>query len=422
MKLSLSDCLLSVVLVAAVGCGNADFANDESFATSEHAIVGGTVSEAGTRPYQVSLQDSSGHFCGGALISSTWVLTAAHCIDSSSFKVVVGTNNLSSGGQTHSVSSTIVHESWSPYTMRNDIALVKLSSPVAASITPLALPTATIAQGLLEPGDTAVVSGWGATSEWGGSTTTLREVTVPFVSNETCNGSYPGDIYSTQVCAGYVQGKKDACYGDSGGPLVVTSQGKTYSAGIVSWGDGCARAEKYGVYTKTVAYLDWIAAKSGVTPNAPPAAVCGDGKVEGTEVCDTNTVACETLDPAFSTGEALCNATCTGWNTTSCSGDVSTEQTLTESGTLAKDAYAIVNKGWIVSSGGPFTANLSGSGDADLYVWKDVAAPAWTNYTCRPYKSGSAESCNLSGPGKYVVAVRGYATSSTYSISVTYTP
>ncbi len=111
-----------------------------------------------------------------------------------------------------------------------------------------------------QPGDMASVSGWGTLTDGGNSPNKLQKVNVPIVSNQVCNepNAYNGQITPTELCAGYAQGKKDSCQGDSGGPLVVKDNGDYYQAGIVSWGDGCAQPNKYGVYTRVSAFNEWI--------------------------------------------------------------------------------------------------------------------------------------------------------------------
>ena len=103
------------------------------------------------------------------------------------------------------------------------------------------------------------VTGWGKTEE-GTLSATLCKTTVPYVTNAECNtpGSYDGAIRTGMLCAGFREGGTDACGGDSGGPLVWHSPSGTILAGVVSWGVGCAQANKYGVYTRVSAYRDWI--------------------------------------------------------------------------------------------------------------------------------------------------------------------
>jgi secreted trypsin-like serine protease len=105
----------------------------------------------------------------------------------------------------------------------------------------------------IKPGKKAYVTGWGNTSTNSDVyPVDLREVKVPFVSRATCNArkSYNGEISSVMICAGYQEGGKDSCQGDSGGPLLVRHKRKwRLQAGVVSWGIGCARPYKYGVYS-----------------------------------------------------------------------------------------------------------------------------------------------------------------------------
>ncbi|KAJ4432547.1 hypothetical protein ANN_21170 [Periplaneta americana] len=116
--------------------------------------------------------------------------------------------------------------------------------------------------GSVSAGTSAVVSGWGTTSEGGSASTTLRQVAVPIVSDSSCNSAYSsyGGITARMICAGYTSGGKDACQGDSGGPLVANGK----LIGIVSWGAGCARPNYPGVYTKVSALRSWISSNTGV--------------------------------------------------------------------------------------------------------------------------------------------------------------
>jgi trypsin len=88
----------------------------------------------------------------------------------------------------------------------------------------------------------------------------LQKVDVPLVTTDECNKSYKNQIGDTMLCAGYPNGGKDSCQGDSGGPLVANdvATNQRYLIGVVSWGQGCARAKYYGVYSKVSAAFDWI--------------------------------------------------------------------------------------------------------------------------------------------------------------------
>lgn len=222
-------------------------------------IVGGENALVGEFPYIVSLQSGS-HFCGGSLISDEWVLTAAHCIGGSNIRIVTGAHNLKvlNGTETFSAAQTVVHPNYNRSSMDYDFALIKLngkstSRPVAINENEISIPTdSTVIE--------STTAGWGYTREgaWRLSDI-LQKVTVPLVSKETCLKSY-SDVTDQMICAGLAQGGKDSCQGDSGGPLVVFDyvKNETVLAGVVSWGEGCARPNKYGVYAKVNSVLDWI--------------------------------------------------------------------------------------------------------------------------------------------------------------------
>ena len=82
----------------------------------------------------------------------------------------------------------------------------------------------------------------------------LQQAQVPIVNRTRCDKTYPGKIHDSMICAGLKQGGIDTCQGDSGGPMVCETGEKFYLHGATSWGYGCARPEKFGVYAK-VKYL-----------------------------------------------------------------------------------------------------------------------------------------------------------------------
>ncbi|XP_041758553.1 trypsin-3 [Coregonus clupeaformis] len=216
-------------------------------------IVGGYECRKNSAPYQVSLQ-SGYHFCGGSLISSTWVVSAAHCYKSR-IQVRLGEHNIAiNEGTEQFIDSVkvIMHPSYNSRNLDNDIMLIKLSKPASLNsyVSTVALPSSCASSGTR-----CLVSGWGNLS--GSSSNypdTLRCLDLPILSSSSCNSAYPGQITSNMFCAGFMEGGKDSCQGDSGGPVVCNGQ----LQGVVSWGYGCAQRNKPGVYTKVCNYKSWI--------------------------------------------------------------------------------------------------------------------------------------------------------------------
>uniref|UniRef100_A0A8C2F7M7 Uncharacterized protein n=1 Tax=Cyprinus carpio TaxID=7962 RepID=A0A8C2F7M7_CYPCA len=231
-------------------------------------IVGGVDAFEGSWPWQVSLHSSNfgGHFCGGSLINSEWVLTAAHClpgVSASNLLVYLG-KRTQQGVNTYEISrnvvSIIVHPSYNSQTSDNDIALIHLSSTVTFNdyIKPVCL----AAQNSAFPsGTSSWITGWGDVQA-GVSLPApgiLQETMVPVVANDQCNtllGS--GSVTSNMMCAGLIEGGKDTCQGDSGGPMVSKQCSVWVQSGITSWGYGCAEPNSPGVYTRVSQYQSWI--------------------------------------------------------------------------------------------------------------------------------------------------------------------
>jgi len=229
-------------------------------------IVGGEPAKPGEFPYIVSLRSKSyGHFCGGSLIAQNWVLTAAHCVKGGSIdQVWIGMldQKNTAGVEKFKPVKIIAHEGYSSSTMANDYALIQLAEN--SSFAPVAVNTQEITLSD-ENQIMATTAGWGTLKEGSSSLPALlQRVSVPLVSTEACNAAeaYNGDILDSMICAGYKQGGKDSCQGDSGGPLItVNENGQHTLIGVVSWGQGCARANKYGVYSKVSAAVSWINSK-----------------------------------------------------------------------------------------------------------------------------------------------------------------
>ncbi|XP_069102702.1 tryptase-2-like [Argopecten irradians] len=232
--------------------------------SGSHKIVGGHLAQHGEFPWQVSLRYGGHHMCGGTLIDNQWVVTAAHCFQDTSksyWTVAVGIHDRSHiyRSQIHTAVRVIVHEHYDHSSNHNDIALIKLDKPVDVNtqyVKTACLPDAN------EDFDNVVctATGWGATHSGGQGTQYLEEVDVPIITNSLCKYYMGNIIYSSNLCAGYSQGGKDACQGDSGGPLTCKRNGQWKLAGITSWGYGCGQRNAPGVYTRVSSFLSWIAA------------------------------------------------------------------------------------------------------------------------------------------------------------------
>jgi trypsin len=217
-------------------------------------IVGGSTASSGTYPWVVSMRRSatSSHICGGSILTTRTILTAAHCCDgSSSAAIRYNSLNHGSGGTIISSSRVIIHGSYSSSTINNDVCVIQLASAMTLGQTNAQAVTLATSE---PTSGSANVCGWGTTSS-GGSTlpSALLHVNVPYVSRATCQSNYgASSITASMIC--YGQSGRDSCQGDSGGPLTV---GNT-QVGVVSWGRGCAAAGFPGVYANVAPLRAWI--------------------------------------------------------------------------------------------------------------------------------------------------------------------
>jgi secreted trypsin-like serine protease len=241
-------------------------------------IVGGNVAESHSWPAQALLYVSNGgstSLCGGTLIATDVVLTAAHCILSTNpgnYRVYLGVQDRSSltGSTVQQMTVTRIHKhsSYSSSTLRNDIAtLVFSGNAILNQYVQLACLPSSSSSSYPSSSQSSWVAGWGTTSSGGSTSSSLRNVRVTVLANSQCSSVYSSSNSNEQVCAGEIAGGKDSCQGDSGGPLYVsdTVNGATkfVVAGVVSYGKGCAQAGYPGVYTRTSYYKQWIADNKG---------------------------------------------------------------------------------------------------------------------------------------------------------------
>ncbi|XP_062395694.1 trypsin-3-like [Sardina pilchardus] len=220
-------------------------------------IVGGYECVKNSVPWQVSLYDGY-NYCGGTLLSPEWVLSAAHCYQSSPTEVRLGEHHIREpeGTEQHIMSAKSVrHPEYNPRTVDNDVMLIKLSQPAVINqyVQTMALPSACAPAGTV-----CLVSGWGNIRDSNSGSRypeKLQCLEIPTIHDDICwNDAYPFQVTDNMMCAGFMEGGKDSCQGDSGGPLVCNGEVQ----GIVSWGKGCAMRNKPGVYAKVCHYVSWI--------------------------------------------------------------------------------------------------------------------------------------------------------------------
>ncbi|XP_026558992.1 ovochymase-1 [Pseudonaja textilis] len=244
-------------------------------------IIGGEEACPHCWPWQVSLHFLGDYRCGGAIINSTWVLTAAHCVKITSnpsyWTIVAGNHDRilkEAAEQVRRVESITVHPAFDVASYDSDIALIQLQMPLiySAAVRPVCLPSS---MELLPSFVLCTVTGWASFQEVGGLATRLQQMHVPLVANDLCEQKYyfnhPGGITPQMLCAGFASLEShDSCQGDSG-LLVCQNENKPFILhGIASWGVGCAQPKRPGVYSRVSAFFDWIVSvikgsKIGVT-------------------------------------------------------------------------------------------------------------------------------------------------------------
>ena len=266
--------LCSAFCIGLALCTAGPAAAQQKINPSKGRIVGGQPTTIEENPWQVAIAPKGETFwCGGSIISDRWIVTAAHCmydreggprIPTAKIRVKIGATNIATQGEWIAIAKAIVHDKYKNRPLDPereyldghdaDIALIKLKAPLGKGRS-----IALASKAVSVVGD-LVVTGWGDTSTGGSSSVVLRTVRVPYVPKEICTKpeAYGNRVRFGMLCGGYPEGGKDSCNGDSGGPLVMGKAPNATLVGVVSWGDGCAEAKKYGVYTSVQEYRSWI--------------------------------------------------------------------------------------------------------------------------------------------------------------------
>ena len=256
-------------------------------------IFNGDLAQPEMYPWLVLIRTTT-DMCGGTIIASQFVMTAAHCawdplldraVDRTHVLVYAGIGSrlddwrYNTNIQRRFVTKVVIHHNWVQslrvrVEVENDIAILKTKNAFEFNnlVKPACLPESTSAT--VNPGDECWIAGFGASAGTNKNRRTgkvedetkLRHTNINIISNNICMNELNSEILSNQICAGNLNNGADSCRGDSGGPLVCPNS-RTSSAGdrhtytvhgIVSWGKECGREISPGVYTRVASYRSWI--------------------------------------------------------------------------------------------------------------------------------------------------------------------
>ncbi|KAG8450287.1 hypothetical protein GDO86_002803 [Hymenochirus boettgeri] len=230
-------------------------------------IVGGSDASLGAWPWIVSLYFNERQTCGASLVTSEWLVSAAHCVYGrnmipSNWKARIGLHSNLNVTQpqivTRQIDQIVINPHYNKRTKDSDIIMMHLKVKVNFSdyIQPVCLPE--IDQEF-SAGINCSIAGWGRTESQGPIPNILQEAEIPLISNQKCQQQMPEyNITDNMVCGGYEQGGIDTCQGDSGGPLMCQQGSRWFLVGVTSFGYGCAQPNRPGVYVKVTKFTDWI--------------------------------------------------------------------------------------------------------------------------------------------------------------------
>ncbi|XP_021248374.1 LOW QUALITY PROTEIN: serine protease 55 [Numida meleagris] len=233
----------------------------ESFLWTGKRITGGRYARFGEFPWQVSIQSNGRHICGGSIISALWILTAAHCFADEvppDLKIVIGAVDLDLPLEVHEPSRLILHEGFDRVTLKHDIALIMLNSPI--DFTDEKLPICFPYMDDISTWQHCWVAGWGTT---GAGSHVLQKARMKLISREECLDQIP-QLPKDMLCIALEQG---SCQVDSGGPLVCSYSHtmKWFQVGIISWGDNCVAKPYHQFYVSVYNYYEWIKTETAMT-------------------------------------------------------------------------------------------------------------------------------------------------------------
>ena len=153
----------------------------------------------------------------------------------------------------------------------SDVALIHLTQDAVYTdyVKPICLPLRQndADDTLLSPGNIGIITGWGGKGFGRRTLKRMHQVEVPIVNQTLCKAAHQRYVVTSNMfCAGHASGTVgDACQGDSGGPLAIDNgddddddDHRWVLAGVISWGDGCGKIGKYGVYTRVSVFARWI--------------------------------------------------------------------------------------------------------------------------------------------------------------------